>query len=65
MEEVKYTIAGDPRIRTAPASLVGTAGWKVQGCQVVPQPKPVMVQPPAEVAKKVATPKQKSHADQA
>lgn len=40
MEEVKYTIPGDPTIRTGPKSLVGTRGWKVQQCQLVPEPKP-------------------------
>ncbi len=64
MEEVKYTIAGDPRIRTAPATLVGTRAWKLQGCQQVPEAKPVMVAPPAPAAKKVQ-PKKTDHADQA
>jgi hypothetical protein len=64
MEEVKYTIAGDPRIRTAPATLVGTRAWKLQGCQLVPEAKPVMVTPPAPAAKKV-TPKAQPDANKA
>ena len=49
MKEIKYTIPGDPMIRTAPASMVGTRGWKVQGCVLVPEPKPRQVEPLPEV----------------
>ncbi len=49
MSEVKYTIPGDPMIRTAPASIVGTRGWKMQGCVLVPEPKPVQVEPLREL----------------
>lgn len=72
MSEVKYTIPGDPMIRTAPASMVGTRGWKVQGCVLVPEPKPVQVAPlpEAEATEEVTKrgpgrPKTNANADQA
>lgn len=69
MSEVKYTIPGDPMIRTAPARIVGTRGWKVQGCVLVPEPKPVQVQPLAEAEQATkrgpGRPKANADADQA
>ncbi len=75
-DQITYTIAGDARLRHGPKHLVGTRAWKMQGCRLVEDVKPVSVEPiePAEAPDEVAEapavrrgrkPKTEADADQA
>lgn len=57
-DQISYTVAGDHRVRRGPKSLVGTKGWRVQGCREVKQPTPAYV-PPIQVQEEVQETKNK------